>query len=381
MKFQRLEKRIPLSIPTMHGDERKFVEEAFDTNWIAPVGPNVDAFEKEMAEYLGIEGTSAVSSGTAALHLAYKLADIGKDDIVLVQDLTFAATVNPIIYQNAIPVFIDSDRETWNMDPEALRIALDKYKDRVKAVVVVHLYGIPSKLDEILELCEEYNVQLIEDAAESLSATYKGKQTGTFGKYAGISFNGNKLITTSSGGMVLSSDKKATDKAKFWATQAKDPAPWYQHTEIGYNYRLSNVLAGIGRGQLLHLEEHKDLKTKIYKTYEKDFDGLPISMNPYLEDSVPSFWLSAMIINEEAYKNGLNPEELKQFLDACNIEARRIWKPMHLQPVFQEYDYVIAEESSVTEDIFARGLCLPSDIKMTEDEQKLVIKAIKEFVG
>ena len=381
MKFQRLEKRIPLSIPTMHGDERKFVEEAFDTNWIAPVGPNVDAFEKEMAEYLGIEGTSAVSSGTAALHLAYKLAEIGKDDIVLVQDLTFSATVNPIIYQNAIPVFIDSDRETWNMDPESLRIALDKYKDRVKAVVVVHLYGIPSKLDEILELCEEYNVQLIEDAAESLSATYKGKQTGTFGKYAGISFNGNKLITTSSGGMVLSSDKKAADKAKFWATQAKDPAPWYQHTEIGYNYRLSNVLAGIGRGQLLHLEEHKDLKTKIYKTYEKGFDGLPIKMNPYLEDSVPSFWLSAMTIDEDAYKNGLDPEELRQFLDACNIEARRIWKPMHLQPIFQEYDYVIAEESSVTEDIFARGLCLPSDIKMTEDEQKLVIEAIKEFVG
>ena len=381
MKFKRLEKKIPLSIPTMHGEERKFVEEAFDTNWIAPVGPNVDAFEKEMAEYLGIEGTSAVSSGTAALHLAYKLADIGKDDIVLVQDLTFSATVNPIIYQNAIPVFIDSDRETWNMDPEALRIALDKYKDRVKAVVVVHLYGVPSKLDEILELCEEYNVQLIEDAAESLSATYKGKQTGTFGKYAGISFNGNKLITTSSGGMVLSRDKKSAYKAKFWATQAKDPAPWYQHTEIGYNYRLSNVLAGIGRGQLLHLEEHKDLKTKIYKIYEKGFDGLPIKMNPYLEDSVPSFWLSAMIIDEDAYKNGLDPEELRQFLDACNIEARRIWKPMHLQPIFQEYDYIIAEESSVTEDIFARGLCLPSDIKMTEDEQKLVIEAIKEFVG
>ncbi|MDO4779067.1 MAG: aminotransferase class I/II-fold pyridoxal phosphate-dependent enzyme [Tissierellia bacterium] len=372
--------RIWLSSPTMHGEERIFVQKAFDENWIAPLGPNVDEFEKEVAKYLGIEGTAAVSSGTAALHLAYKLSGIKKDDIVLVQDLTFAATVNPIIYQNAIPVFIDSERETWNMDPRALKIALDKYGKRVKAVVVVHLYGTPAKLDEIVSLCEEYKVDLIEDAAESLSATYKGKQTGTFGKYNAISFNGNKIITTSGGGMLLCLNKKDSDKAKFWATQSKEQVPWYEHKEIGYNYRMSNVLAGIGRGQWLHLDEHKEIKTKIFRRYKEEFKDLELTMNPYLEQMVPNFWLSCILIDEKNIEKGINPEMIRIELENHNIESRRLWNPMHQQPIFLEYDYIKAEKESVSADLFNRGLCLPSDIKMTYEEQADVVRLIKRIL-
>lgn len=378
--MERFETRVPLATPTMHDEERKFVKEAFDTNWIAPLGPNVDAFEEEIAKYLGIEATSATSSGTAALHLVYKLAGVDKDDIVLVQDLTFSATINPIIYQNATPVFIDSERETWNMDPKALEKALEKYGDKVKAVVVVHLYGTPSKLDEIVEICNRYGVILIEDAAESLSATYKGKQTGTFGKYGAISFNGNKLITSSGGGMVLSHSKEDAKKAMFWATQSKDQAPWYQHSEIGFNYRMSNVVAGVGRGQLLHLDEHKSLKTDIYRRYEKAFEGTSLSMNPYLQDTVPSFWLSCVYISDEGIQAGLDAEDLRQKLDGLNIETRRVWKPMHMQPVFEKYDLVKVENESVARDLFERGLCLPSDIKMDTKTQEKVIDIILKLI-
>lgn len=371
--------RIWLSSPTMHGEERIFVQKAFDENWIAPLGPNVDEFEKEVAEYLEIEGTAAVSSGTAALHLAYKLAGIEKGDIVLVQDLTFAATVNPIIYQNATPVFIDSERETWNMDPKALKIALDKYGKKVKAVIVVHLYGTPAKLDEIMALCEEYKVDLIEDAAESLSATYKGQQTGTFGKYNAISFNGNKIITTSGGGMLLCLNKEDSNKAKFWSTQSKEQVAWYEHKEIGYNYRMSNVLAGIGRGQWLHLDEHREIKTEIFKRYKEEFKDLELSMNPYLEQMVPNFWLSCILIDEKNIEKGITPEMIRVELESHNIESRRLWKPMHQQPIFLEYDYVKVEKESVSADLFNRGLCLPSDIKMTDEEQQKVIDIIRNI--
>lgn len=373
---KKLEKWIPLANPTMHGAELKYINEAFDTNWIAPLGPNVDEFENMVLKYLDIEGAAAVSSGSSALHLAYKLADINKDDIVLVQDLTFSATVNPIIYQNAIPVFIDSEYDTWNMDPRALRVALEKYGERVKAVVPVHLYGTPAKLDEIMDLCEEFNVTMIEDACESLSASYKGKQTGTFGDYNALSFNGNKIITTSGGGMLITKDKYAADKAKFWATQAKDPAPWYQHSEIGYNYRMSNICAGIGRGQFEKLDEHKEGKTKIFNRYNLGFRGLPLSMNPYEMLSVPNFWLSCILIDKNKVSNTFDVEKLRIRLEELNIETRRIWKPMHLQPVFKDYDYIKIGNKSVSEDIFNRGLCLPSDLKMTEKEQDQVIENI-----
>lgn len=385
MKFERFENRVWLSSPTMHGEEQKYVKEAFDSNWVAPLGPNVVEFEKMIAEYLGIKGTSALSSGTAALHLAYKLAGIDKDDIVLVQDLTFSATINPIIYQNAKPVFIDSERETWNMDPKALEKALGKYGDKVKAVVIVHLYGVPGKLKEVKELCDRYNVVLIEDAAESLSATYDGKQTGSFGKYAGLSFNGNKLITTSGGGMVVAQDEESAKKAKFWATQAKEPVPYYLHKELGFNYRMSNITAGIGRGQFLHLDEHNKLKTEIYHRYKEGFVDLPVKMNPYLENTAPSHWLSAILIDKEVFEKGLTPDKLRLYLEDFNIESRRTWNPMHLQPYFEKFDFIKVEDEAVSKDIFDRGLCLPSDIKMKEEDQAKVIEIInyfvKEFVG
>ncbi len=370
------EDRIWLSTPTMHGDEQKFVKEAFDTNWVAPLGKNVTEFENEIARYVGCKAAAAMTAGTHALHLAVKLAGVKKGDIVLCSDLTFAATVNPVTYENGTQVFIDSEYETWNMDPVALENALKKYDGKVKACIVANLYGTPAKLDEIVSLCEKYNVVLIEDAAESLSATYKGKQTGTFGKYNAISFNGNKIITSSGGGMFLSDDEEAVQKVRFYSTQARDAAPWYQHSHIGYNYRMSNVVAGIGRGQLLHLDEHKAIKTRIYRMYEEAFSNIPVKMNPYLECSQPNFWLSCLTINEDAIEK-VNPEKIRIALEKENIESRPIWKPMHLQPVFEGYDFITANGKDVGADIFKRGICLPSDIKMTEDEQRMVIDIIK----
>lgn len=369
--------KIWLSSPTMHGDEQKFIKEAFDTNWIAPLGKNVDEFEKETAAYIGCKSAAALSSGTAALHMAFKLAGIKSGDLVLCSDLTFSATVNPVSYENGTQVFIDSEKETWNMDPNALEIALKKYADKVKAVVVANLYGTPAKLDEICDLCNRYGKVLIEDAAESLSATYKGRQTGTFGEYGILSFNGNKIITTSGGGMLLSDDEKATEKVRFWSTQAREPAPWYQHKEIGYNYRMSNIVAGIGRGQLLHIEEHRAKKEKIYRRYASALSDLPIQMNPYLAYSKPNFWLSCMTINKDAVGK-VTPEKIRMKLEENNIEARPVWKPMHLQPVFADRDFITVGGSEISSDIFNRGICLPSDIKMTEEQQDEVIKIIKE---
>lgn len=379
MDFTASDKKIWLSSPTTHEEERRYVKEAFDTNWISTVGENLDRFEQEVCDYVGCRAAVALSSGTAAIHLALKLAGVQEQDIVLCQDMTFAATVNPVIYEKGIPVFIDSEEDTWNMDPEALKIALDKYSGRVKAVIVVHLYGTPARMNEIVSLCREYQVALIEDAAESLSATYDGKQTGTLGDYGIFSFNGNKIITTSGGGMLLSDDREAVKKARFWSAQSRDAAPWYQHSSLGYNYRMSNVLAGIGRGQLLHLEEHKRRKQEIYERYREAFvqHCLPVQMNPYLENSDPNFWLSCITLDAEIMKKGsVTPEKLRTALEARQAESRPIWKPMHMQPYYAGRDYITADGRSVDEDIFARGLCLPSDIKMTEEEQNKIIAII-----
>lgn len=370
-----MQKKIYLSSPTTYEEEMRYVKEAFDTNWVAPLGPNVDAFEKEVAEQVGVNHAAALSSGTAAIHLAMKLAGVQPGDRVFVSSLTFSATCNPIIYENAVPVFIDSERDSWNMSPEALRRAFGKYPD-TKVVMIVHLYGTPSKLDEIMEICAEHNAILVEDAAESLGATYKGRMAGTFGKYGIFSFNGNKIITTSGGGMLLSEVEEDINKARFWATQAREPERHYEHKEIGYNYRMSNIVAGIGRGQLLHLDDHVSLKKNIYNTYKEAFKDVDeIEMNPFLESSQPNHWLSCITIKEGCK---VKPIDIICALEKENIESRPIWKPMHLQPVFKDYDFVTTEEDgSAGEDIFNRGVCLPSDIKMTEEDLQRVIGIVK----
>lgn len=356
----------------MHGEEQKYIKEAFDTNWVAPLGKNVDEFEKEIAAYVGVKHAAALTAGTAALHLAVKLAGVKPGEKVFCSDLTFSATVNPVSYEGGEQVFIDSERETWNMDPRALERAFKKYPS-CKCVIAANLYGTPAKLDELREICDVHRAIFIEDAAESLGASYKGRMTGTFGQYNVISFNGNKIITTSGGGMLLSNDEAAIQKVRFWSTQAREPVPWYEHKEIGYNYRMSNIVAGIGRGQLPYLEEHRDRKEAIYRTYERELACLPVRMNPYLEDGWPNFWLSCITIDPS---QAVTPEQIRLALTAENIESRPIWKPMHLQPVFASNDFITAGDD-VGEDIFARGLCLPSDIKMTEEEQSKVIEIVK----
>ena len=371
-------KRIYLSSPTMHGEEQKYVQEAFDTNWVAPLGPNVNAFEKEMAEYTNCGYAAALSSGTAAIHLSLKLLGVAAGDVVFVSDLTFSATCNPIVYENATPVFIDAEPDTWNMSPEALRKAFEKYPNP-KAVVCVHLYGTPAKLDEIMAICKEHHVPFIEDAAESLSSTYKGRHTGTFGKYGIYSFNGNKIITTSGGGMLVSREEDAVKRATFLATQARDPARHYQHSQIGYNYRMSNITAGVGRGQLLHLEEHKARKKAIYEQYKQAFSDIPeITMNPLNPDGDANCWLSCMTI---ADNSKITPDMIMDALEEVNVESRPIWKPMHLQPVFADCDFIAhnADGSSVGTDIFNRGLCLPSDIKNTKEDMELTISIIRKL--
>lgn len=372
-------KKIYLASPTMHGLEQKFVQEAFDTNWIAPVGPHVNAFEKEISEYTGAKYAAALSAGTAAIHLAVKLLGIGEGDVVFCSDLTFAASCNPVCYEHATPVFIDSEPDTWNMSPDALARAFEKYP-HPKAVICVHLYGTPAKLDEIMEICRAHNVPMIEDAAESLSATYKGKQTGTFGKFGIYSFNGNKIITTSGGGMLVSEDKDAIDKARFLSTQARDPARYYQHSQLGYNYRMSNVDAGIGRGQLRSLDLHRRLKQEIYKTYKEAFSDISdISMNPMNPDGEANNWLSCMTVEPSC---GITPDQIMDALAKENIESRPIWKPMHLQPVYQSCDFFTdKEEGSVSEEIFTNGLCLPSDIKNTKEDMDRIIGIIRGLFG
>ena len=372
-------KKILLASPHMsdEGFEKEYIKEAFDTNWIAPLGENVDKFEEEIANYANIESATALSAGTAAIHMALKALDVKRGDIVFCQSLTFSATANPIIYQNATPVFIDSEDETWNMDPKALEKAFEKYPNP-KAVLVVNLYGTPAKLDEILEICKKHNTPLVEDAAESLGATVNGKQTGTFGEFGIYSFNGNKIITTSGGGMLVSNNAEKIKKVRFWSTQSREPERHYEHKEIGYNYRMSNICAGIGRGQLKVLDKRIEKKTKIYETYQKLFKDIPeIKMQPYLEKSKPNHWLSAILLDENSK---IKPLDIIVALEKENIESRPIWKPMHLQPVFENCDFITtAKQGSNSQDIFERGVCLPSDTKMTEEEQEKVIKIIKNL--
>ena len=386
------ENKIWLSSPTMHGEEQAFVQEAFDTNWVSTVGKNLDELERGICDYVGCKHAVALSAGTAALHLAVKLAGVKPGDKVFCSDMTFAATVNPVLYEGGEPVFIDTGYEDWNMDPEALKKAFEKYPD-VKTVVVANLYGTPAKLKEIRTICDEHEATLIEDAAESLGATYEGQQTGTFGTYNAISFNGNKIITTSGGGMLLSDDEKAVKLAKKWSTQSREPAPWYQHLDVGYNYRLSNILAGIGRGQLLHLEEHIAQKRSIYERYRDGFQDIPVSMNPVPANVQSNFWLSCMLINKDAMCNQTRtdleanfekqigktcPTEILELLAKYNVEGRPIWKPMHLQPIYKENDFIQADEAvDVGADIFERGLCLPSDNKLKPEEQDIIIELVR----
>lgn len=373
-----MNKKIFLSSPHMsdEGYEMKFIKEAFDTNWIAPLGINVNEFERELALKVGVKHAAALSSGTAAIHMALKAAGVGEGDIVFCQSLTFSATVNPIIYQRAIPVFIDSDFETWNMSQKALEEAFKKYPE-VKAVIVVHLYGLSADMDNIVELCKKYNVTLIEDAAESLGTTYKGKETGTIGNYGIFSFNGNKIITTSGGGMLISDNEERISKVRFWATQSKDVARHYQHSELGFNYRMSNVVAGIGRGQLKVLDKRIERKKYIFEYYKKELKLLDgIQFMPINEWNEPNYWLSCMIIDKN-YK--VKVLDIMEALEKEDIESRPIWKPMHMQPFFEKYDFIMDDENtvSVSEDIFNRGLCLPSDTKMTIKDQQRVINIIK----
>lgn len=370
-----MDKKVFLASPHMskEGYEQEYVKEAFDTNWIAPLGANVNNFEKELAEYVGAGHAAALSSGTAAIHMGLHALGVQKGDIVFCQALTFSASANPIVYEEATPVFIDSEYETWNMDPKALEKAFEKYTP--KAVIVVHLYGIPAKMDEIMKICQKHNVPILEDAAESLGATINGKQTGTFGKFGAFSFNGNKIITTSGGGMLVSDDEERIAKVRFWATQSREKFRYYEHKEIGYNYRLSNISAGIGRGQLKVLDERIAEKTNIHNTYKEGFKSIKeIQMQPYMQNSKPNFWLSAIILDKDSK---VTPLQIIEALEKENIESRPIWKPMQLQPVFADCDFITLNESgSVSEDIFSRGVCLPSDTKMTREEQAKVIEII-----
>lgn len=374
-----MSKKILLASPHMsdEGYEQQFIKEAFDTNWIAPLGENVNKFEEEIANYVGVKTGAALSAGSAAIHLGLKALNVKQGDIVFCSSLTFSATCNPIIYQNATPVFIDSEYETWNMDPLALEKAFEKYPNP-KAVIVVHLYGTPAKMDEIIEICKKHNVPLIEDAAESLGSIYNGQQTGTFGEYGVFSFNGNKIITTSGGGMLVSNNEDGIKKVRFWSTQSKEPVRHYEHKEIGYNYRMSNICAGIGRGQLKVLDKRIEKKTEIYNKYKNELEKVKeIKMQPIPKNTKPNHWLSVMTIDKDSKVKPLN---IMETLEKENIDSRPVWKPMHLQPVFKEYDFITAKNdgTSVSEDLFNRGVCLPSDTKMTEEEQERVIDIIKK---
>ncbi|WP_396122119.1 DegT/DnrJ/EryC1/StrS family aminotransferase [Aerococcus viridans] len=363
--------RILLSSPHMseQGYEQEYVKDAFDKNWIAPLGENVDKFEEELVEMTKAGNALALSSGTSALHLALKAAGVGQDDIVFCQSLTFSASANPIRYEKAIPVFIDSEYETWNMDPKALEEAFEKYTP--KAVIVVNLYGLSAKLDEIKAICEKHNTPLIEDAAESLGTVYKGQWTGTFGDYGIYSFNGNKIITTSGGGMLVSNNKEGIAKARYWATQAREQVLHYEHKDIGYNYRLSNVCAGIGRGQLKVLADRVDKKRAIYNKYAEGFKDIDaITMIPDHDYETSNHWLSALTLDPQV----ITPTEIIDALAKENIESRPVWKPMHMQPVFEEYDFI---GGNVAQSLYENGVCLPSDSKMTNEQQQQVIEIIK----
>lgn len=413
MNFKKFKDKVWLASPTMHGDEMKYVTEAYNTNWMSTVGANINEVERMTCEKVGCKYSVALSAGTAALHMAVKLAGVKPGDKVFCSDVTFDATVNPVVYEGGVPVFIDTEYNTWNMDPAALEKAFEIYPD-VKVVVAAHLYGTPGKIDDIKEICEKYGAIIIEDAAESLGATYKGVQTGVFGKYNAISFNGNKIITGSSGGMLLTDDLEAANKVRKWSTQSRENAPWYQHEELGYNYRMSNVIAGVVRGQYPYLEEHIAQKKAIYERYKDGFKDLPVIMNPYDEkNSEPNFWLSCILINAEAMCKQVRsetqalyisepgktcPTEILEAIAAINAEGRPIWKPMHMQPIYRMNGFVTREGDGraktnayinggamgadgkpldVGMDIFDRGLCLPSDNKMTIEQQDIIIEVVK----
>ncbi|MFD6509864.1 MULTISPECIES: aminotransferase class I/II-fold pyridoxal phosphate-dependent enzyme [unclassified Bacillus (in: firmicutes)] len=367
----------------MSGNEQKYIQNAFDTNWIAPLGPNVDGFERELASFVGVNGGAAVSSGTAAIHLALQLLDVQKGDTVFCSSFTFVASANPIVYLGATPVFIDSERDTWNMSPQALEHALhdaDKEGELPKAVIVVHLYGQSAKIDEILLLCNKYNVPIIEDAAESLGSTYKGKASGTFGRFGVYSFNGNKIITTSGGGMLVSDDVEALEKARFLATQAREPAPHYQHSQIGYNYRMSNILAGVGRGQLEVLEDRVRARRRIFNRYYEELSHIPgFYFMPELENTHSNRWLTTMMIDEKA--SGISIEKLLTTLAEENIEARPTWKPLHMQPLFKESKYYSHQkDNDVSKRLFEQGVCLPSGSNMMDEDHRRVIQAIINII-
>ncbi|WP_423334672.1 aminotransferase class I/II-fold pyridoxal phosphate-dependent enzyme [Neobacillus sp. 19] len=368
----------------MTGNEQKYIERSFQSNWIAPLGPNVDRFEVEIAQYVGVKGALAVSSGTAAIHLALRLLDVKAGDKVFCSTLTFVASANPILYQQAVPVFIDSEFDTWNMSPKALKKAfMDAEKERKlpKAVIVVHLYGQNAKMDEIIEICNFYQVPIIEDAAESLGSTYKERKSGSIGKFGVYSFNGNKIITTSGGGMLVSNDQEALAKGKFFATQARDNYPYYQHSELGYNYRMSNILAGIGIAQLAVIEERVKQKQAIYQQYVRELSQIKeFVFMPEYQGTRHNRWLTALYIDSEPPV--YTPLELIQELEKENIEARPVWKPMHLQPLLNKYRfYPHSSQLSVAECLFKRGICLPSGTSMTEAEQLRVIDTIQSFIN
>ncbi len=379
--MQRPNKRILLSYPHMSGDELSYITDAFESNWIAPLGPHVDAFEKETAEYAGVKAALALSSGSAALHLGLKLLDVKEGDIVFCSSLTFIASIAPAMYQHAVPVFIDSDEETWNMSPRALQKAFDdavKTGRMPKCVIVAELYGQPPKMDEICAICAKYNVPILEDAAEALGAVYDGEKCGSFGKVAVFSYNGNKIITTSGGGMLLSDDEEYIKKARFWSTQARDNAPWYEHTEIGYNYRMSNLLAAVGRAQMLHLEERIARRREIYAKYKKELAGVNgITLMPETPKCRSIQWLTAVTIAPETGKSFM---DVVRSMNEQNIECRPVWKPMHLQPYFKGSKYFTHNENeSIADKLFYTGLCLPSASAMTEEEQDWVIKCMKDI--
>lgn len=398
--------KVWLSSPTMHGDELKWMSDAYSKNWMSTVGENINEVEAVVARKIGCKHAVALSAGTASLHLAMKLAGIKRGDKVFCSDMTFSATVNPVLYEGGVPIFIDTERDTWNMDPLALAKAFEMYPE-VKHIVIANLYGTPGKMDEICAIAKSHGAVIVEDAAESFGATYKGKQTGAFGDIGIISFNGNKIVTGSSGGMLLTNSREAANKARKWSTQSRENAPWYQHEEVGYNYRMSNVVAGVVRGQLPYLEEHIAQKKSIYNRYKDGFKGLPVQMNPYDENiSEPNFWLSCLIIDEAAMcrqvrgeneacfikeKGKSCPTEILETLASFNAEGRPIWKPMHMQPIFRMNEFVTRDGSGrgrtnayieggcedVGMDIFNRGLCLPSDNKMTEETQEKVIEIVR----
>lgn len=390
-KLKPLAKPVWLATPTMHGEEFQYMAEAYNTNWVSIVGANINAVEETFAQFLQPMHTVALDCATSALHFCMKLAGVKQGVKVACSDFTFAATVNPVSYEGGTQIFVDGERDTWNMDPAALAKAFELYPD-IKVVTIVHLYGTPAKMDEIKKICERHKAILIEDAAESLGATYKGRQTGTFGRFNAISFNGNKIITGSSGGMLVSADAEAARLARKWSTQSREPAHWFQHKDLGYNYRMSNIIAGLVRGQLPHLQEHIDQKRQIYERYKKGFAGLPVSMNPYDEkNSCPNFWLSCILIDkaamckQERNETGASyipehgkscPTEILEVLAKMQAEGRPIWKPMHLQPIYKNHPFV-SVAGDVGTDIFNRGLCLPSDNKMTAEEQDRIIEAVR----